>query len=62
VPGLKVQSIRFSIAANNLFIITKYTGSDPETNDAVGNANIQGYDYAMPPMPRNVQASLKITL
>jgi TonB-dependent starch-binding outer membrane protein SusC len=59
---VKVQSIRLSITANNLFIITKYTGADPETNDPSGNPNIQGYDYAIPPMPRTLQVGLKITL
>jgi TonB-linked SusC/RagA family outer membrane protein len=62
ISRINVQSVRLSVSANNLFIITKYTGSDPETNDASGNANLQGYDYAMPPMPRNVQFGLKITL
>jgi TonB-linked SusC/RagA family outer membrane protein len=62
ISRYKIQAAKISISANNLFIITKYTGSDPETNDATGNANIQGYDYAMPPMPRSFKATLKITI
>ena len=62
VAGINVQTIKLSVTVNNIFIITKYTGSDPETNNASGNANIQGYDYAMPPMPRNIQVGLRITL
>lgn len=58
---IKIHTVKLSIAANNLFIITKYTGADPETNLGPGQ-NIQGYDYAAPPMPRSYQASLKITL
>ena len=31
-PGSKVEALRLSLTANNLFIITNYTGIDPEVN------------------------------
>jgi TonB-linked SusC/RagA family outer membrane protein len=58
---IKVQTVKLTVTANNLFIVTKYTGADPETNIGPGQ-NIQGYDYAVPPMPRNYQVGLKVTL
>jgi iron complex outermembrane receptor protein len=34
------QSVRFYIAANNLFVITKYRGLDPEVRVASGSSNV----------------------
>ena len=51
---------RVYVAASNLFLITGYTGSDPESN--MGTENIQGYDYGTPPQPRTVQVGLNIQL
>lgn len=55
------QAIRLFFSANNLFLITKYKGADPETNLG-GNQNLQGYDYAIPPQPRSIQFGLNVTL
>lgn len=57
----RIQTLRLFFAANNLFLITKYTGADPETNLG-GNQNLQGYDYAIPPQPRSIQFGLNLTL
>lgn len=62
ISNLKVESVKVAFIANNLFLLTKYSGADPETNDQQGATNIQGYDYAIPPMPRSYQFSLKIIL
>lgn len=35
--GLKSSSLRFFVAANNLFIVTKYSGQDPENFNAIDN-------------------------
>jgi hypothetical protein len=57
----KLQAVRVFFSANNLFLITKYKGADPETNLG-GNQNLQGYDYAIPPQPRSIQFGLNITI
>lgn len=57
---LKISKARLYVAGSNLFIITKYTGSDPESN--MGRDNIQGYDYGTPPQPRTVQVGLNVQL
>lgn len=57
---VKLDKVRFYAAASNLFLITSYTGSDPESN--IGTDNIQGYDYGTPPQPRTVQLGVNISL
>ena len=39
-PVSVFQSIRFYVAANNVFVITKYRGLDPEINVASGPGNV----------------------
>jgi TonB-dependent starch-binding outer membrane protein SusC len=60
--ALRVQSARLAFQATNLFLVTKYSGADPETNLQQGAPNIQGYDYGIPPMPRSYQLSLRVVL
>ena len=58
--AVKAEKIRFYFTGTNLFLITKYTGSDPESN--LGQGNLQGYDYDTPPQPRTIQFGLNLTL
>ncbi|HTF81083.1 MAG TPA: TonB-dependent receptor, partial [Cytophagales bacterium] len=55
----RVQTLKLYVSASNLVLITKYKGSDPETNMG-GEQNIQGYDYALPPQPRSFQIGLNV--
>jgi TonB-dependent starch-binding outer membrane protein SusC len=69
LSSLKVfSSARIYIAATNLFVITKYTGLDPEVmtygnNSKYGNDNPlgAGTDEGVIPQPRTLQAGLQIT-
>ncbi|RVU01047.1 TonB-dependent receptor [Mucilaginibacter limnophilus] len=56
----KIQKLRIYASGNNLLLFTKYTGADPESN--IGQDNIQGYDYGVPPQPRAFQFGLNLTL
>ncbi|ABG57840.1 SusC/RagA family TonB-linked outer membrane protein [Cytophaga hutchinsonii] len=58
--AVKTEKIRFYFTGTNLLLITKYTGSDPESN--LGQGNLQGYDYDTPPQPRTIQFGLNLTL
>lgn len=59
----RIQKLRIYFIASNLLLFTRYKGSDPETNlSGSGSQNIQGYDYALPPQPRTLQAGLNVTL
>lgn len=57
---IKVRSLRLFAVGTNLFLITPYTGLDPESNLGVGGQNTQGYDYGLPPQPRTFQLGLNI--
>ncbi|MEO6977474.1 MAG: hypothetical protein ABI113_03815, partial [Mucilaginibacter sp.] len=52
VSKLKMSRLRIYAQAQNLFLITKYTGYDPETSTYNGSSNFtQGilfYDYPKP--------------
>jgi TonB-linked SusC/RagA family outer membrane protein len=58
---LKLSSVRFYLAATNLITITKYKGVDPEVNTAASDQNILGYDQAIAPQPRTLQAGFNIS-
>lgn len=53
--GEHIRNIRFSITAQNLFIITKYSGFDPEINSGLSQGGIQsfGIDYSTYPKARS---------
>lgn len=57
LPGIgeHIRNIRFSVTAQNLFIITKYSGFDPEINTGLSQGGIQsfGIDYATYPKARS---------
>ncbi|QES89691.1 SusC/RagA family TonB-linked outer membrane protein [Rhizosphaericola mali] len=59
VNKIGLNKIRFYFTGSNLFLITKYTGPDPEVN-VTGNQNIQGLDLGTPPQPRTVQLGITI--
>ncbi|MBV7533664.1 TonB-dependent receptor [Chitinophaga sp. sic0106] len=62
----RIASARFYFQVQNAFVITKYTGADPELNtySASGtNANLQpGIDYNTAPVPRTYTFGVNIGL
>lgn len=60
VQRIKLENLRFYISVSNLFLITPYSGADPEAN--LGTENIQGYDYGTPPQPRTFQFGVQVSL
>ena len=64
LSSLKVFSfltgITFSATAQNVFIITRYKGFDPELSTGGNNASL-GLDYNAHPQSRNFIGSLKVT-
>ncbi|HEY4064926.1 MAG TPA: TonB-dependent receptor [Puia sp.] len=63
LPRIKgIFGARFYVSANNVFIITKYKGYDPEVN-SYGNSTTQlGIDNFVYPSARTLLAGLQITL
>lgn len=57
---VKIQKLRVFASGSNLLLFTHYKGADPESN--IGQDNIQGYDYGVPPQPRAFQFGINVTL
>lgn len=60
VSKLKLSKIRFYATANNVFIITKYSGLDPEVNTRRNTPLTPGVDYS--PYPKSRQYVLGLNL
>ncbi|MBC7572042.1 MAG: TonB-dependent receptor [Spirosoma sp.] len=61
--GRWIQGIRLSATGQNLFVITKYDGFDPEVNTdrTVNGISSYGIDYLSYPKPRTFVLGLNIT-
>jgi len=53
-------SVRVYAQGTNLFLLTKYTGLDPESASS-SDANQQGIDLGTPPQPRSLQVGVNVT-
>jgi TonB-linked SusC/RagA family outer membrane protein len=60
--GNRVQSLRFYLTGNNLFINTDYIGFNPEVNNQSTLVNVQGEDYGAYPLNRTISFGVNITL
>lgn len=61
MTSLPFESVRIGFSARNLFLITDYTGIDPETNLTGDASNVIGYDYFNNPNTRSYGVNLNIT-
>lgn len=65
--GSAIKALRLSFTAQNLFVITKYTGLDPEVSSSPASFNLMsnlptaGIDYAAYPKPRTFTIGLNAT-
>jgi iron complex outermembrane receptor protein len=59
----KINSARFFVSANNLFVITSYSGFDPEvdTNKALNGVPSAGMDYLSYPRDKSFAVGLNVT-
>ncbi len=62
--GRWVSGLRLSVTGQNLFVITKYDGYDPEVNidRTIGGITSYGIDYLSYPKARSVIFGLNVTL
>lgn len=58
---LKMQRISVSISGNNLYVLTKYDGFDPEVNSFSNNERIVGVDWNSYPAMRTILFGLNLT-
>lgn len=60
---IKVSKLRVYVLGSNLWLLTKYTGPDPEISVNQGNnGNAPGLDQGTPPQPRSIQIGINATL
>jgi len=65
--GSFIKNMRLSVTGQNLFVITKYTGLDPEVSTSPATANLlsglptAGIDYGAYPRPRTFTLGLTAT-
>ncbi|MDR0348274.1 MAG: TonB-dependent receptor [Tannerella sp.] len=57
----KVERLRFYISADNLCVLTGYSGFDPELGDYLSSPLNNGIDLATYPRPRTIVAGLNLT-
>ncbi len=62
VSKLPFSAVNVSFNARNVFLITDYTGIDPETNLTGSASNVFGYDYFNNPNTRSYGFKLNVTL
>ena len=62
VFGGAIQSLSITLSARNVFLITDYSGIDPETNLTGDASNVFSYDYFNNPNTRSFGLKLDITL
>jgi len=55
-----IQKARVYVTASNLFLLTNYSGPDPEVNLDSGSL-VQGLDFGTPPQPRVVIGGVSFT-
>jgi TonB-dependent starch-binding outer membrane protein SusC len=58
---IKVSSLRLYAQIQNAFIITKYSGLDPELGTSVTTNNAPGIDYNVSPLPRTITVGLNLS-
>ena len=62
VSKLPFSAVSVNLNARNVFLITDYTGIDPETNLTGSSSNVFGYDYFNNPNTRSYGFKLNVTL
>ncbi|MGO4820394.1 MULTISPECIES: SusC/RagA family TonB-linked outer membrane protein [unclassified Flavobacterium] len=63
IERLKMKSARFYVNADNLFVITNYSGFDPEvdTDKTLGGVPSAGMDYLSYPKSKSISVGLNVT-
>ncbi len=61
LTNLPFSAVSVNLNARNVFLITDYTGIDPETNLTGSSSNVFGYDYFNNPNTRSYGFKLNVT-
>ncbi len=58
---LNIRSVRLNLTGRNLFVLTNYSGWDPEVNAGGQRAAVRGFDFVEVPLPRSFSFGLQLT-
>ncbi len=58
---MSIRSARLTLAGRNLFVLTRYSGWDPEVNTGGQRAAVRGFDFVEVPLPRSFSFGLQLT-
>ncbi|MCU0426828.1 MAG: SusC/RagA family TonB-linked outer membrane protein [Candidatus Kapabacteria bacterium] len=58
---LNIRSARLTLAGRNLFLLTRYSGWDPEVNTGGQRTAVRGFDFVEVPLPRSFSFGLQLT-
>ena len=61
VEKMKMQNLSISLVVNNLFLITDYSGNDPDQSLSGAGQNGLGLDYFQNPSVRTIRLALNLT-
>ncbi len=62
IEKYKLQGLRVYVSGTNLWLWSKYSGPDPESNVSNASQQIQGIDFGTPPQPTSIQGGITVTL
>ncbi|MDR1556277.1 MAG: TonB-dependent receptor [Tannerellaceae bacterium] len=62
ISRFNINALRLFATGTNLFILTNYSGTDPEINVAGNDENTLGIDFATAPSPRSFLFGVNLTL
>jgi TonB-linked SusC/RagA family outer membrane protein len=58
---LSVRSVRLNLTGRNLYVLTNYSGWDPEVNTGGQRTAVRGFDFVEVPLPRSLSFGLQLT-
>ncbi|MFY8000446.1 MAG: SusC/RagA family TonB-linked outer membrane protein [Candidatus Kapaibacteriota bacterium] len=58
---LNIRTARLTLAGRNLFLLTNYSGWDPEVNTGGQRTAVRGFDFVEVPLPRSFSFGLQLT-
>lgn len=56
-----IRSIRLTATGRNLFLLTNYSGWDPEVNTGGQRTAVRGFDFVEVPLPRSFSLGVQLT-
>ena len=59
--ALNIRNVRLTLTGRNLFVLTRYSGWDPEVNTGGQRTAVRGFDFVEVPLPRSFSLGVSVT-